>query len=57
MNRHWKFVRYKCDLPKVDGWYYVIDLQGLEYKDWFYADDHKFAINNKIKAWAECECI
>ena len=55
MNRHWKFVRYKCDLPKIDGWYYVIDLQGMEYKDWFYADDNKFAINNRIKAWTQCD--
>lgn len=54
MNRHWKFVRYKCDLPKVDGWYFVIDAEGMEYKDWFYADKNKFSINTKIKAWAEC---
>ena len=58
MNRKWNFVKYKCDLPQIEGWYYVIDAAGAEYKDYFYADTHKFAINSKIKMiklWSECE--
>lgn len=54
MNRHWHFVRYRCDLPQVEGWYHVIDKVGAEYKDYYDAEKKKFAINNNIKAWTEC---
>ena len=55
MSRYWNFVEYPCDMPKAEGWYYVIDRQGMEYKDWFYAEQKKFSINNDIKAWARAE--
>ena len=54
MNRRWKFVTSENRLPLIDGWYYVIDSTGMEYKDFFYATAKKFAINNDIKAWSEC---
>lgn len=58
MNRHWKFVRYKCDLPQIEGWYDIIDAEGAEYRDYYYADKKRFAVNSKlkmIKLWAESE--